>query len=133
MILTAWDNWYKTFMVSRRQLHINQRNIPWIDQKTAQAMKQRNFLYKNSRKLTTSRSKYSEQGSVTHKESKGRIFENTKQFWKTFKHLSVQKSMIPTLTLKCSPNNLEKARTLHFLRIFQYKLHHSLSGTCPVC
>ena len=60
----AWANWYKAFMevmkkcIPRRQLPINQRNIPWINKKITQAMKRRNHLYKNSRKSTTARSKY---------------------------------------------------------------------------
>ena len=60
----AWANWYKAFMevmkkcIPRRQLPINQRNIPWINKKITQAMKRRNCLYKNSRKSTTARSKY---------------------------------------------------------------------------
>ena len=43
-----------------------------------------------------------------------------KQFWKTVKHLSVKKSMTPTLTLNYTvlSNDLEKARALNFSESF---------------
>ena len=151
----AWANWYKAFMevmkkcIPRRQLPINQRNIPWINKKVTQAMKRRNRLYKNSRKSTTARSKYqlARNRVVSHiRKAKEEYFaklrtKDQKQFWKTVKLLSVQKSMIPTLTQNSTvlSNDLEKARTLNSFSSECFNtsvppiksIYHSPSGTCP--
>ena len=123
--------WYNTFMkvmeecIPTKILPTRDHNIPWLTKAILQAMRRQNSLYKRAKtsmcyqvKLKYRQARIKVVSML--RSSKKRYFEelitsDQKQFWKTVRVLTHQKSTIPTLTLdnEVFSEDCDKARALN--------------------